>query len=87
VNDEKNIDASHGKSVLEAFIGAGIDLNHSCGGMGTCGTCRIIVENSAEKVAPRNQIELEMAEARQFSANERLACQLTVQSKLRIRKP
>jgi 2Fe-2S ferredoxin len=63
-------------SVLEIALENGIDLNHSCGGMGSCGTCRVIIESDPSILPARNEIEAEMAEARGFDLTERLACQL-----------
>lgn len=65
------------QSVLEVAIGHGIPLDHSCGGYGTCGTCRVhVVTNEVSCLGPRNEVEAEMAEERGFSHNERLACQI-----------
>lgn len=63
-------------SILDVALHHGLSLDHSCGGNGSCGTCRIIVDN-VNCLPPRNEIEREMAEDRQFDENERLACQTT----------
>lgn len=63
------------QSVLDVALRAGIEIDHTCGGHGTCGTCLVRVVEGLEKLAPRNEIELEMAEDRGFQADERLACQ------------
>jgi 2Fe-2S ferredoxin len=62
-------------SVLELAIASEIPLNHSCGGMGSCTTCLIVVKKGLEKLSPRNEIEQEHANQRNFKENERLACQ------------
>ncbi|MCB0390215.1 MAG: (2Fe-2S)-binding protein [Bdellovibrionales bacterium] len=64
-----------------------IEISHSCGGMGTCGTCRVIVQSEVEKLPPRNEVEQEMAVDRGFSAEERLSCQLYVKEDLEIKIP
>ena len=74
------------KSVLQLAIDKGVELNHSCGGFGTCGTCRIIVDNYVDLPA-RNEIELEMAKDRNFANNERLACQTIARIPLKIKIP
>ena len=84
--DGKNVEASHGQTVLDAVLAAKIDLDHSCGGFGSCTTCRIFVQEP-ERLPPRNEIEKEAADDRGFSDEERLACQLTCMSGLKIRKP
>ena len=76
--DTENLDFDwfEGKSLLEACLKNKIPIDHSCEGMASCGTCRIIVTSNTETLAPRNSLEQEMAEDRNFSENERLACQI-----------
>ncbi|MBO9667998.1 MAG: (2Fe-2S)-binding protein [Bdellovibrio sp.] len=62
-------------SILEVALREGIPLNHTCGGFGTCGTCRVFVREGLEKLPPRNEVEAEMAADRGFTEVERLACQ------------
>ncbi len=64
------------ESVLEVALKADVSIAHSCGGMGTCGTCRIEIESSLAGLALRNEIEQEMAVDRGFAPSMRLACQL-----------
>ncbi|UXR66264.1 (2Fe-2S)-binding protein [Bdellovibrio bacteriovorus] len=64
------------QSVLDVALRAKVALNHTCGGNGTCGTCRVFVIQGLEKLGPRNEIEAEMAQDRVFQASERLACQM-----------
>lgn len=84
--DGKNVEASHGQTVLEAVLAAKIDLHHSCGGFGSCTTCRIFV-HEPEQLPPRNDIEQEAANERGFAAEERLACQLICMNGLKIKSP
>lgn len=72
----KKAEISKVDSVLAAALQAGIELNHSCEGMGSCTTCRIIVRKGLEKIPRRNEIEQERAEERGYSDEERLACQI-----------
>lgn len=72
---DRIIRASHTLTILEALEEAGIPMESSCGGMGTCGTCRIVVEKGLDKLGPRNEPEREIAVDRGFSENERLSCQ------------
>lgn len=62
-------------SILDVALREGIEINHTCGGNGTCGTCLVHVVEGLEKLGPRNEIEEEMAQDRGFKAHERLACQ------------
>ena len=72
----KKVEIGDKPTVLEVALSGGIPINHSCGGMGSCGTCRVEVDRGLEKLSPRNTAESEMAEMRGFSENERLACQI-----------
>ena len=79
-------DASQRGTALEALLQNGVDLDHSCGGMGSCGTCAVIVENETDFVLGPNEIERELAKDRGFSPQERLACQMEVVPGLRLKK-
>lgn len=75
------------KPLLELLLKNKIEISHSCGGFGSCGTCRVFVENYVEKPAPPEGIELEMALDRQFQGNERLSCQLFPAAGMVVRIP
>lgn len=64
------------ESVLDAALRAGVEINHTCGGYGTCGTCVVFVREGLEKLPERNEIEAEMASDRGFKDDERLCCQI-----------
>lgn len=75
------------ESVLEVALRHQIDLSHSCGGMGSCTTCRIFVEHSDSPLPPRNELEQDIADMRGFTPDERLACQLPPIDGLVVRVP
>lgn len=81
------VQASHETTILEALLNADIEIDHSCGGMGTCGTCRVFVEKGLEDFAPPDLAEREIIEDRKFNINERLCCQNYVKQGLVLRKP
>jgi 2Fe-2S ferredoxin len=81
------VHASQKQTILEALIEAEIDIDHSCGGMATCGTCRVFVDQGLETFEVRNELELEISRDRNFAKNERLACQNLVKAGLVLRKP
>ncbi len=56
---------------------AGLGLNADCGGMGSCGRCRIQVQPNAP-VSPPSESEFELMGAGELSAGFRLACQTRV---------
>ncbi|WP_255490121.1 2Fe-2S iron-sulfur cluster-binding protein [Bdellovibrio sp. KM01] len=75
------------QSVLDVAVREGFALDHTCGGFGTCGTCRIFVRQGLEKLPPRNDIEADIAEDRGFRDFERLACQTEPIDGLVIERP
>jgi 2Fe-2S ferredoxin len=87
VNEARIVLASHGESILEAAINAGIELSHACGAMGTCGTCRVFVGNGQGSLSPRNKVESEMAADRGFTEDERLACQTLAVAGVQFKRP
>ena len=74
-------------SLLELCIKNKIPISHSCEGMASCGTCRVIILSNIEKLPIRNELENDMAEDRNFKDNERLACQLIPECSFRFKLP
>ena len=74
---EQEVEINGYESVLEAALAAKVELDHECGGMATCGTCRVFVRKGLEKLEPRNEVEQEIADDRGFTPEERLCCQMT----------
>ncbi len=67
------------ESLLELALNKDIAIAHSCGGMGTCGTCRVEIKSDLSSLPARNEIEIEMANDRNFATEIRLACQMAPQ--------
>lgn len=78
---------SNEANVLEVALKHKIKISHSCGGMGSCTTCRVFVESSLTDLSARTDLELEITESRGFAANERLSCQLEPCPGLIVRIP
>ena len=81
----KSVVASQEDTILEALLKAKIPIDHSCGGMASCGTCLVEVESGLENFSDRNELEVEMAEDRKFRKEERLACQNSCSGNIRIK--
>ena len=64
------------ESLLEALLANDIAIDHTCEGMASCGTCRVLVTSSLQDLPPPNSLEQDMISDRGFENNERLACQL-----------
>ena len=85
--DQIELEMNSNQSLLEAIVENDISINHSCGGMGSCGTCLVVVEKGLENFAAPNELEAEIAEAKKFEKNERLACQNTPAGDATIKIP
>ena len=83
LNEEQGLNqmvlVTMGKTILELAIDHKIPLSHSCGGSGSCGTCLIRLEHSKGELPPREELEEEMANERDFEKDERLACQVVAE--------
>jgi len=63
-------------SVLTLLLAAGVDIDHSCGGVVACSTCHIWVHQGGETAPPPIEEEDDMLDyAPGLKSNSRLACQ------------
>ena len=63
-------------SILNVAIEAGIDIDHSCGGVCACSTCHIIVKEGLESCNDATEDEEDMLDlAPGLDPKSRLACQ------------
>jgi Na+-transporting NADH:ubiquinone oxidoreductase subunit F len=86
VNDdaEKSIKVSSGVTLLSALINNDILIPCACGGKGTCGTCKCVVEEGGGDILPT---ELTHISRKEKEKNVRLSCQLKVKQDMKIRVP
>lgn len=75
------------ESVLEVALRNDIEINHSCGAMGSCTTCRVLIVKCDGLLPERNELESEIAKMRGFGPEERLSCQLPPLPGLVVRVP
>jgi uncharacterized 2Fe-2S/4Fe-4S cluster protein (DUF4445 family) len=64
------------QTVLEAAQEAGVEILALCGGLGSCGRCRVRVQG--EKLPPLTEKERELLTAEEIEAGYRLACRTPV---------
>ena len=62
-------------NVLEALDQKGIKIKTTCGGVGSCGDCKIIIENGDKNLSPMTLKEKQLLGNVFFLTKERLACQ------------
>ncbi len=71
--------AAKGQSVLEVADMAGIEIEHSCGGVCACSTCHVYIESGANQLSPATEAEEDrVEEAPGLQRNSRLSCQCIV---------
>ncbi len=84
VNEEKKVTANPGSKLLTTLADQGIILSSACGGGGSCGQCRCIIEEGGGAILPTERTHISRAEARQ---GMRLSCQVAVKRDLVIKVP
>lgn len=63
-------------SILDIAFGAGVSIDHACGGVCACSTCHVIVRSGLKSCSEQTEDEADMLdEARGVELNSRLACQ------------
>ncbi|MGD8500673.1 MAG: ASKHA domain-containing protein [Phycisphaerales bacterium] len=80
--DNAEIVVDQGENLLQAAIAAGVRIYASCGGAGTCGTCKVQIEKGEVETTRTDKVSDE-----EFSKGIRQACQSRVLSDLSIYVP
>ena len=63
-------------SILDIAMGAGLDVEHACGGVCACSTCHVIVKEGLDTCNEATDDELDqLDEAPAITLQSRLACQ------------
>ncbi len=75
------VQAEDGEILGEVVARTGLPLEQPCAGRGTCGKCKVLVE---EGTAPPDEIELKNLTAGEIALNNRLACRARVHGETRI---
>ncbi len=72
VNRQKKI--RDGTTILAAANRSGVPIGQSCGGLGSCGWCRVHVVEGRENLEPPSETEEGLMNEKKFAADERAAC-------------
>ena len=81
---------SAGTTIKEAAHDLGIDIESVCGGRGTCGKCKVRIEEGisrGESLSPLNEAERKVLTFKQQGDRYRLACQARIQGDLVVFVP
>ncbi|MFT5680739.1 MAG: ferredoxin [Myxococcota bacterium] len=76
-----------GTTILAGAGVAGVDLDHYCGGMASCGTCKVTVVTGAENLMDADGREQMVLGSQSTAAGHRLACQARVVGPVTVRIP
>ena len=85
VNGTKEIEAHRSDRLLGVLHGAGIGIPAGCGGSGTCGLCRVVVEG--EGAGEAGATERGILSAAERKAGKRLACQTQLRGPCSVTVP
>ena len=80
--DNRYIVVPRGENLLKAAMDADVHVNASCGGSGSCGKCRVLVEEGEVEREPNPKLSEE-----EISRGYALACQTSILSDLRVSIP
>jgi Na+-transporting NADH:ubiquinone oxidoreductase subunit F len=85
VNGSDKIEAARGDKLLGVLQGADIGIPAACGGKGTCGLCRVVVQGPGAGEAQAT--EKGILSAAERKAHVRLACQATLRGPCDVTVP
>ena len=84
INDDKDVFANSGKSLLSTLSDENIFLSSACGGKGSCGQCKVQVFNGGGDVLPTETVHFTR---KQLKDHWRLGCQVKVKEDMKIGVP
>ncbi len=84
INDDKEYIIEGGNSLLSSLMEQEIFIPSACGGKGTCGYCKVKVEEGG---GPVLQTELTFLDEEDLKNNVRLSCQCKVKEDMKIHIP
>ena len=76
----RRIHLFHDKSLYQMLIDSGIRINSLCGGKGSCGKCKVLVQKGLEFLTHPSNAELEFLDKDEIDQSWRLACQCRINS-------
>jgi uncharacterized 2Fe-2S/4Fe-4S cluster protein (DUF4445 family) len=68
------------QNIYEILNNSGIRINSLCGGKGSCGKCKIVIQKGSEFLNPLTSFEKLSLNPQEIKQNNRLACQCYIRS-------
>jgi Na+-transporting NADH:ubiquinone oxidoreductase subunit F len=84
INHQKDIEVPAGGKLLGALASNGVFVSSACGGGGTCGQCKVVIEEGGGEILSTEKGHINKREAR---AGNRLSCQVAVKQDMVIDVP
>jgi len=84
INDEKKLNIEGGSTLLNTLKNEKIFIPSACGGRGTCGYCKVKIQDGAGPLLPTEEPLLAPEE---IQSNTRLSCQVKVKRNMKIEIP
>lgn len=78
VNLEIGVKSLNPVTLLAIFNANKVSINQSCGGNGTCGTCRVEILHNSDLIQPPSEYEREAIQELTLKSSERLSCQTEI---------
>ncbi len=79
---DRTFQAEDGDNLLDTAMRAGVHINASCGGNGTCGKCRVLLKEGSASSPPNPAITTE-----EYNNGMRLACRTSIHSDIAVEVP
>ena len=79
------IEVAEGATLMDAARAAGVAISSTCGGEGTCGRCRVLVQDG--ELPPPSEADLRFISQQEIGAGQRLACRSHVTTNSRVHIP
>ncbi len=80
--DNIDIFVEPGANLMETAVDAGVHINASCGGAGTCGTCNVLIKKGRVESTKTDKVS-----ARDYEKGVRQSCQSRITSDLTVEIP
>ena len=84
INDKDSVSTTSGSSLLSTLANEKIFLPSACGGGGSCGQCRVQIEEGGPEALPTEKVHFSRKE---LQNNWHLGCQVKVKNDLKIVVP
>ena len=75
---KREVRVDEGVSILDAALGSGVSIYHTCGGNASCSTCRVRILKGAENLSEISEAEAQVLDSFDLKPPFRLGCQAIV---------